>query len=86
MKTWLPEGKSVPLAICGPDDIVFYPIGNNVWALLKWCRAVPDGTRIRCEVIAEQPDYHCCGRALWLEPATQVYEINEMEALALAAL
>ena len=88
MRTWLPEGGPVRLALSGPDDVVYYPVGRERWVLLRWLWATPtdNGTRIACEVIAEQPDNHGCGRTLWLEPSTQVYKINEMEALALAAL
>jgi hypothetical protein len=76
------------LALFATEDVVYWPVGREQWVLLRWLWATPtdNGTRIACEVIAEQPEGHGCGRTLWLEPQTQVYQLNEMETLAVAGL
>ena len=88
MKTWIPMHREpTRLAQISPDTLIYWPVGRKQWVLLRWLWATPtdNGTRIACEVFAEQPDSHGCGRTLWLEPSLEVYELNEMEVLALAS-
>jgi hypothetical protein len=88
MRTWLPETDPVRLAICDPEEIVYWPVGREQWVLLRWAYSTPTdyGTRIECEVIAANEQSSVMGRMLPLDPSTQVYRLNEMETLALAAL
>jgi len=88
MKTWIPNDNPVRLALCDPNQVVYYPVSREHWVLMCWRWTTPtdNGTRIQCEVIAESKHSGRLGRLLSFTPETQVYLVNEMEILALSTL
>ena len=87
MKTWAPQQAPIRLSLCGPEEVVYYPVGREEWVLLRWDEQTSTemGTKIRCEAIAGSEGNYRLGRSFILEPWTEVYQLNEMEVLALAS-